>query len=221
MPASIFSHQAPALLIKIKYPKKLDGTALCLSTMVPDFYLIFYPFLPFSLRGITHSLLGLFIYNVPLTIILTILFCKYIAPFFSKIAKNNGFLSKPLKYFGVDDWDNLREKQYNSRFFLVAFYSALIGGLTHLLLDLPAHETIELFFPIILQSPDFLLFSLFDFSIIIINQRQFSYSLTIYNIIWNIETIILFISALYLLRYIKKHNLISEWYRTRIQKEYI
>ncbi|MFX1594247.1 MAG: hypothetical protein ACFFCL_16270, partial [Promethearchaeota archaeon] len=115
-------------------------------------------------------------------------------------------------YFGLDEWDNLRRKQYNRRFFVVALYSAFIGGLTHLLLDLPAHESIELFFPIIIPSPDILLFSIVDFGPFNIGPLQIDRNLTVFQLIWMMETIIMFALTLYFLRYIKKRKLISKWY---------
>jgi len=36
MPSGIVSHQAPGLLLKVKYPHKFDGTALAIGTLVPD-----------------------------------------------------------------------------------------------------------------------------------------------------------------------------------------
>jgi len=30
MPSGVISHQAPGLALKIKYPSRFDGTALCL-----------------------------------------------------------------------------------------------------------------------------------------------------------------------------------------------
>ncbi|MFX1366309.1 MAG: DUF4184 family protein [Promethearchaeota archaeon] len=212
MPSSIFSHQAPGLLLKIKYPKKFDGTALCISTFVPDIVVVTDPFFSTNLRAITHSLLGLVIYTIPLAVILTIVFCKYIGPFLAKLAKKDRILTKPMKYFGIDEWDSLKKKEYNRKFFIVASYSALIGGLTHLLLDLPAHVTIELFFPLILQSPDILLYSIVDFGPIIIGEMQIERNLTVFQLLWMVESIIAGIIALYLLRYIKKHELISKWY---------
>ena len=89
----------------------------------------------------------------------------------------------------------------------------MIGGLTHLLLDLPAHEYIELFYPIILQNPDILLYSIVDFGPINIGPMQIDRNLTVYQLIWFIETIITLVIALHLLRYIKKHNLIGKWYK--------
>ena len=213
MPSGILSHQAPGLMLKVKYPKKFDGTALCISTLVPDINVIFDPFLPFTFRNITHSLLGLVLITLPLTLILTMIFCTYIGPIYANLAKRNGIFAKPLKYFGIDQWDNLKEKKYNRRFFIVASYSALIGGLTHLLLDLPAHGIIEIFFPLIMQSPDFLLYSIKDYGTINIGHTQIDADLTVYQLIWFIETLITAVIAVYLLRYIKKHNLISKWYK--------
>ena len=213
MPSAVVSHQAPGLLLKVKYPHKFDGTALCISAFVPDLNVLVDPFLPFSFRNITHSFLGLFIYIIPLTIILTILFCTYIGPFVANIAKRESRIYKPLKFFGIDEWDNLKNKKYSKRFFIVATYSALLGGLTHLLLDLPAHKWIELFFPIVMLSPDILLYSIIDFGPINIGPIRIDRNLTIYQLIWIIEDTITLITSLYLLRYIKKRNLISKWYK--------
>ena len=213
MPSSVFSHQAPGLLLKVKYPRKFDGTALCISAFLPDLNVVFEPFLPFIVRNITHSLLGVTLFIMPLTIILSMVFCAYIGPFCSKLAKKKGILTKPLRFLGIDEFDKLKKKKFNKRFFIVCSYSALLGGLTHLLLDLPAHEYIEIFFPwVILQNPDALLYSIIDFGTINFGPRQIEYNLTVYQLIWNMETLIGFIVAIYLLRYIKKHNLISEWY---------
>jgi membrane-bound metal-dependent hydrolase YbcI (DUF457 family) len=213
MPSGVISHQAPGLFLKVKYPRKFDGTALCLSTIIPDISVILDPFSLFNFRNITHSLLGLVVLTIPLTIVLTMFFSSYLGPFLANLAKRNGSFWSPMKYFGVDEWDNLKKKKYNKRYFIVAAYSALIGGLTHLLLDLPSHEYVELFFPMVYQNPDFLLYSIIDFGSITIGSMQFDRNLTIYQLIWSIETLVGFVIALYLLRYIKNHNLISKWYK--------
>ncbi|MFW9828338.1 MAG: DUF4184 family protein [Candidatus Thorarchaeota archaeon] len=212
MPTGVVSHQAPGLLIKVKFPHKFDGTALCISALVPDLNIFLDPFLPFSFRDISHSLLGLLLYNLPLTLILTILFCRYIGPFIARFAKSDHRIYKPLKFFGIDEWNIMKRKKYGKKFLLIASYSALIGGLTHLLLDLPAHGQVELFFPIIMQSPEFLLYSIIDFGPINIGPITIDRNLTVYQLLWIIEDSITFIASLYLLRYIKKHNLIKKWY---------
>ncbi|MFX0026988.1 MAG: DUF4184 family protein [Candidatus Hermodarchaeota archaeon] len=207
MPSPIISHQAPALFIKIKYPNRIDGSAICIGALVPDLHEIFF----LGIRPLTHSFLGLFIWTVPLTILLTMLFCRYIGPILSNFAKKDGFLSKPLQFFGVDNWDILKKKVFNKQFFIIAFYSALIGGLTHLLFDLPSHGYIELFYPYILRVPDILWISLIDLGTLSIGVWQFNAVVRVYSIIWYIEDFILLIISLYLLRFIKKHDLISKW----------
>ncbi|MFX1502068.1 MAG: hypothetical protein ACFFDH_13985, partial [Promethearchaeota archaeon] len=69
-----------------------------------------------------------------------------------------------------------------------------------------------LLFPLILQSPDILLYSIVDFGPIIIGEIQIERNLTVFRLIWMLETIIFGVISLYLLRYIKKHKLISKWY---------
>ncbi len=204
MPSAIFSHQAPVLILKIKYPDKFDGTALCISTFAPDLTALIDPFLPFTLRGISHSFLGLLYYTLPLTLLLVVLFRRKILPYLSQIAKKDGKLSKPLNYLGIDDWDNLKNKKYDRKSLIIIIYSAIVGGFTHLLLDLPSHEYIEFFFPwAIFLSPDLFLYSIW--------QGQ-NYNFTIYELIWIIESLITLVFAIYSLRYIKKNNLISKWY---------
>lgn len=211
MPSSILSHQAPALLINSKYPKKIDGIAICLGTIVPDICLFFDLFTDGFFRNISHSFLGLIIWTLPFTLVGTILFSKYIGPFLAQIANLDSFLSRGLRYFGVDLWNKWRFREFNKRFFIIASYSALIGGLTHLLLDFPAHENIELFFPfVLLKSPDFLLVVLFDYGTIQIGSRTIELALTVYNLIWFTESFFLIFPTLYFLRKIKVERMNKE-----------
>lgn len=212
MPSSIISHQAPALLIKLKFPNRIDGTAICLATIIPDFNIFFDPFFPISFRNITHSFLGLLIWTIPLTIFSTMLFSKYIAPWLANLAKKDNFFTKSLSYFGVDSWENLKLKRFDKRFFITGTYSALIGGITHLLLDLPAHETIELFFPLILTSPDFILYPIVDFGTISTFRGEIEMVIAVYHLVWILESVLLIIPSLYMLRYIKKNKLLEVWY---------
>ncbi|GAH74494.1 unnamed protein product [marine sediment metagenome] len=202
MPNSL-SHQAPGLLIKMKYPKRIDGTSICLSAFVPDLNVFFEPFMPFPFRHVTHSLLGLLIWGAPITILLTIIFSKYIGPRISEIAKKEGKLYRLMVYFGLDELHHLKRKQFNKRFYFVAFYSSLIGGFTHILLDLPAHRYNELFFPwALFLIPEILRVTVFEFNRII----------PLYELIWFIEDYIFIGISLVLLRKIKKDSLIERWY---------
>jgi membrane-bound metal-dependent hydrolase YbcI (DUF457 family) len=213
VPSVIFSHQAPGLAIKVKYPKKFDGTALCFSTFIPDMNSVIDFFFPISLRGLTHSLIGIILWTVPLTIIATILFCKFIGPLCSNIANNSNPVFEPLRYVGVDDWHLLNKKKFDKRFFLVATYSAMLGGLTHLILDLPSHADIQLLYPWFLwENPDFLLYSIVDFGTFFIGPLPIDLNITVYNLIWQIESVIGFFICIYFLRKIKTRNLLQEWY---------
>jgi len=211
MPSPLISHQAPALFIKMKYPKRIDGTAICIGALVPDLYLISSYVFQLEIRQLTHSLLGLFTWTAPLTILLTMLFCRYIGPIISNFAKKEGLLSKPLQFFGLDSWNILKKKVFNKQFFIVALYSTLIGGLTHLLFDLPAHENVTFFYPWTFPVPNFLLTIVIDLGTISIGIWQYDVSYSVYNLIWHIENAILFFISLYLLRSIKKRDLINIW----------
>lgn len=186
MPNPIISHQAPTLYLKMKFPKRIDVTAICIGALVPDLTIFI------ELRHVTHSLLGQVYWTIPLTLLLTMIFDRYIANFLSNISKKKGFIPRILRYFGVDDWGIAINKKFDKKFFFVAAYSALIGGLTHILLDFPSHLHVELFYP-------WALFRLYEFP-------------WIPGVIWIIEDIILFVTSLYLLRRIKKKVLVRSWY---------
>lgn len=203
MPNSVISHQAPGLALKIWFPKWIDGTAICLGAFVPDLNVFFEPFMPFPFRHITHSLLGLLIWVAPITILMTILFSRYIGPKISEMVKKESKIYKVPKFFGLDELYHLKKKRFDKRFYFIAFYSALIGGLTHILLDLPAHSYNELFFPwALFLVPDILLIPVFE-----LNRP-----IPLYELIWSIEDYILIVISLFLLRKIKRDRLIEKWY---------
>ncbi|MHA2390504.1 MAG: DUF4184 family protein [Promethearchaeota archaeon] len=213
MPSSVLSHQAPGLALKVKFPKRLDGTALCFGTIVPDLSVVFNWVLPINFYGISHSFIGLIVWTIPFALIATILFSKFIGPFCAKIASLNGKFIEPLRYFGVDQWKHIKNKEFNKRFWITAIYSVLIGGITHILLDWPSHEYVQLLYPwVVVPSPDFLLYSIVDYGTISIGPFLVEANLTVYNLLWSIESLIALFISLYYLRYIKKHNLIKKWY---------
>ena len=210
MPDFLIAHQTPTLLIKMRYPKKFDGVALCIGAMAPDFNGFIDIFTNLEIRRISHSLLGLLIWTLPLTLILTIIFSRFIGPWISKFAKKENTIFYPLKYFGLDELLYLKNKKFNRRFFIIASISAIIGGFTHLILDLPSHQYIELFYPwALLNYPDLFSIPLIIFKTINLGPREFI--ITQFTVTWIIEDIIFVITTLFLLRYIKSHNLISKW----------
>ena len=190
----------------MKFPRWIDGTALYIGAFIPDLNIfVFEPLMFLQFRHITHSLLGLLIWVAPLTILMAIIFSKYIGPKISEIVKKERKLYRIFIYFGFDELQYLKKKQINARFFVVAFYSALIGGFTHLIIDLPAHRYNELFFPwALFVNPEFLRVPVFELNRII----------PLYEVIWYIEDIILLGISLVLLRKIKKDNLIERWYES-------
>ncbi|MFX1409750.1 MAG: DUF4184 family protein [Promethearchaeota archaeon] len=213
MPSSVLSHQAPGLFLKVKFPKKLDGTALCFGTFVPDLGVILRPFFPFNIYGFSHSLIGQILWTIPLAILATIIFSRFLGPMCANIASKERKLFEPLKYFGIDQWNYLRNKRFDIIFFIIATYSALIGGFTHVLLDLPSHADVYLFYPwTIWQSPPFLLYPIVDFGTISIGSYTIEASIPVYFLLWQLETHIGLLISLYYLRYIKKHNLLRKWY---------
>jgi hypothetical protein len=218
MPSSIISHQVPGLALKVRFPKIFDGSALLFGTVVPDLSLVFRVFIPIefnnlvNIYSLSHSLIGQILWSIPFGIILTLIFSRYIAPFYAKLAKRTGIFAKPLRYFGVDQWSYLEKKKFDKRFWIVAAYSVMIGGITHVLLDWPSHEIVQLFYPYIFPNPDFLLYSLMDYGTVSIGPYSFEANLTIFNLLWFLETLVTIPIFLYYLRRIKKYNLIKEWY---------
>jgi hypothetical protein len=180
------SHLAPVLFLKMIFPKRINATAISIGAMLPD--LTFW----LGLRARTHSLFGQVYWTLPLTLLFTVVFNRYIAGILSNIARKNGFIPKLLRYFGVDDWGLVKQDKFNKRFFLVASYSAIIGGITHLLLDLPSHPYTSIFYP---------------WAFIAIYEV-----IWISGVVWAVEDIILFATTLYILRKIKKKDLIRAWY---------
>ena len=76
MPSYLISHQAPPLLIKAKFPRRIDGIAICISSILSDINL----YTSIFSRAFTHSFIGVILLVIPLAILLTILFDKFIAP---------------------------------------------------------------------------------------------------------------------------------------------
>ncbi|MBY9004613.1 MAG: DUF4184 family protein [Candidatus Lokiarchaeota archaeon] len=206
MPSFLISHQAPAFLIKLKYPKKIDLVAICIGTIIPDLNL----FSSILNRNFTHSFIGIIIVTVPLTIFLSIMFIKYLSPLISWISVQKYFILKPLRFFGLDDLKYLK-LQLNKKFFLIASYSALLGGLAHILLDMPSHPHIQFFYPIIIEVPILIENINLYFGSITIFNIQITFEIMLYSLIRRIWDLVLIPITLYFLRYIKKHNLIQKW----------
>lgn len=206
MPSSILSHQGIVLPLKMKYPGKFDGTALCVGSFAPD--LAFYVR---SLPGEFHSLGGL-VYTVPISLVLVILFDKVLLPLVAFLATRRqlSIISPCLAFLSVDDLHILRKKKISPRWFVKATYSVLIGILTHFLLDLPTHGWFPYLRPFYNgKMPEWFLHEYFKLEIPLFRVVE----VTSYNILWFLFSIIFGIIALYSMRYIKKHHLLHRWYK--------
>ncbi|MFX1325558.1 MAG: DUF4184 family protein [Promethearchaeota archaeon] len=213
MPSSILSRQAPLFPLKIKFPKKFDGTALFFGALIPDFNFIVDFFYPVNFYGFTHSLIGQFFWTIPLTVLATLIFSQFIGPFCAKIASCDSKIFFLLKYFGVDQWYLLKRKKFNRKFWFTSTLSALLGGISHLLLDWPSHAHVYILYPwIVWLNPYFLLHPIFDFGSFSIGPFKFEWYFRVCSLLWVLQTILGFILALYFLRYIKNNDLVSKWY---------
>ncbi|MFX1410540.1 MAG: DUF4184 family protein [Promethearchaeota archaeon] len=213
MPSTILSHQAPGLALKVRFPKKFDGTALCFGTIIPDFNFIFDFFFDINFYAFTHSLIGQILWTTPLVILATLVFSRYLSPLFAKIASQKGKIYEPLRYFGIDQWKYLKNKEFSRNLWIIITYSALIGGIFHILLDWLSHRNVYLLYPWIVGTNfDFLLYSIVDYGTITIGLFTVEANLTIYALLWILESIIGLIISLYYLRYIKKKDLLRIWY---------
>jgi hypothetical protein len=206
LPSTIFSHQSIVLPLKIRYPQTFDGTALCIGSMIPDLDLL----LPGN-RSF-HALQSLIIL-LPLTYIGAILFNTLLAPRLAAIAQHShqGKIGQMLTYCGVEMWNVLASKRFTARWFARATYSAVIGILSHFLLDLPTHD----WFPYLRPISDGPMPSWFLYSYGFVNIPFFgSFAISRARILWWGFTIGLGIATVYCLRYMKKQHMPTKWYPT-------
>lgn len=212
MPSSVLSHQAPALQLKIKWPKKFDGTSLCVGSFAPDFEWILSLFNIGVAERTFHSV-GEMVYIFPVSLVLVVLLDKVLLPSASFFARNNrlGLFSKCLSFFGVDEWHVLKTKKMDARWLVKASYSFVVGVLSHFLLDLPSHGQISYLEPFYsAEMPTWFLHEYARLELPLFGIEK----VTIYNLLWLAFTVVFGVVALYQLRYIKKHKLMAKWYGT-------
>lgn len=210
MPSSVLSHQGIVLPLKIKYPDKFDGTALCVGSFAPDLAWFGSMFLGrFSDRGF-HSI-GELIYTVPISILLVILFDKVLLPLAAFFAREThiGMISQLLSFFGIDDYHILREKRVSIKWLVKATYSVLLGIFSHFLLDLPTHGWIPYLRPFYeSEMPEWFLHECFKLEIPFYGMVE----VTNFNLLWLFFSIGFGILTLYCIRYMKEHQLLLRWY---------
>jgi hypothetical protein len=124
MPATLLSHQALVLPLKVRWPQRLSGLALCIGSMAPDFAFIG-PIRDDSV--FSHTVSAQLWYTVPLTMALTWLV--------------SGLLLPTLLPYWPDSpswrWHDLAaiEPPRTWQDWLRVAVSGFLGGLSHVLLD--------------------------------------------------------------------------------------
>jgi hypothetical protein len=124
MPWIVPSHQAPALGLKLWRPRWFSGFALCLGSMVPDLEFIFRIT---RTAIISHTVIGQLVFTVPATLVLHVLSTALILPWLvPRLPSGPPLYLEELR--AVRPLSSLRD-------WIVAAWSALLGGLTHIGLD--------------------------------------------------------------------------------------
>jgi hypothetical protein len=128
VPATIPSHQAAVLPLKLRWPRRFDGVALVIGSMAPDF--------PYVLDGTgldlpSHALHSLLWYAVPVTLVVTAL-VRWAAPVVAAHLPDLGSLA--LRDYGV-----LGAVRHPV---LVTAYSGVVGALTHIGWDAFTHPIV-------------------------------------------------------------------------------
>lgn len=125
-----FTFAHPVIALPFKGKRHLDFLALILGTMAPDFE-YFIHFKPYQVYG--HTFLGMFFYNLPLTLLLLVLIRYILAasllshlPF--KMDRLYSYLVRTSRYKKV--WVSLG----------ISAYSAVLGMITHILWDGFTHK---------------------------------------------------------------------------------
>ena len=123
----------------VRWPKRWDLLALSFGSVMSDLEVItVYPIFRTweSGRGIMHSILGVFTVNL----LLAVLAARYLAPWLAT-RLDRRFPGKGWRLFAGHDVVNDRKA------WPVTIGSAILGGLTHLGLDLFMHYDTPLFWP--------------------------------------------------------------------------
>ena len=130
MPFTLLSHQAAVLPIKLARPHRVSGTALVVGSMAPDFeyFLRGYPQGSFG-----HTLVGQFVFCLPLTLAVYWLVTRVIA---APLAAH----LPDLGDYRLRDYALLESQPRAPRYWWVVAASALLGSFSHILWDSFTHE---------------------------------------------------------------------------------
>ena len=200
MPLTILSHQAPVFYLKFKYPDKFSLLALILATVIPDLEVILDIIFPNSNSHLAHSLLGIFLWTLPLTVISTLILLIGMNIVSNKYTNLKSKIDKQFSYWGSFEEKSEIRSFFSKSYLTTLTYSAIIGGFSHLLLDFPSHEDYFWFLPLgVYLVPEILRISFADFGMFRWLFIETELVLTVYNVIWLIETFIGGLVSIYVL----------------------
>jgi hypothetical protein len=127
MPATFPSHAAAAVPFKLLWPRRFDGVALVVGSAAPDMY---YALNGYVIVPPTHRLAGLLWFALPVTLVATVLIRRSAPVIAAHLPARPAWLA--LRDYGV--LGQVRHRWY------VTVYSALLGGLTHIVWDGFTHD---------------------------------------------------------------------------------
>ena len=123
MPFTFFAHQLFVLPLKATWPRRFDGTALCLGSMAPDFAYALSG-TPLAVSG--HTPLSLAYWTLPVSLVLTHITRQHLA---TAVGRQ---LAPP---YGTE----IRVLAKTRHHWSVTWMSALVGGMTHIVVDAFTH----------------------------------------------------------------------------------
>jgi len=124
VPATLLSHQALVLPLKLRWPARFSGVALCIGSMAPDFEFIG------RMRDdweFSHTLSAQLWFTVPVTLVLLWVLTGVLLPVLLPYVRDHRWLR-------LHDLAAL-EPPRGWRLWWRAAYSAWIGGVSHVVLD--------------------------------------------------------------------------------------
>ncbi|CAL1516349.1 DUF4184 family protein [Chitinophaga sp. MM2321] len=128
MPFTI-SHIAIVVPFTCRPHKYLSATGLIIGSMVPDF-LYFILLNPYFNGG--HQWWGIFVYDIPLSLLLAFLYHNGVKP--ALISQLPAWAGNRIGHFRSFNWDH-----YFQRHYLVVIASVILGVLSHFFLDAFTH----------------------------------------------------------------------------------
>ncbi len=126
MPVTFPAHQGLIIPVKLRWPRAIDGTALCIGAAAPD---LAYPLGPW-LNGQSHTAIGLVVWSLPVTLVMATLVRWRAADGVFANMPDLGALR--LRSYRVLGWRRPTA--------LVTAISAVVGSGSHILIDGFTHQ---------------------------------------------------------------------------------